>query len=71
MNFDHARYRREHQNRLASERLDVLEDRCAVKGCNRLAPTTFTGPFGDRAFCPSHVPAYRTHYRIIRDILAL
>lgn len=71
MIFDRARYRRERMDRMAAERLDVLEETCSVKGCAKLSSDTFTGPFGDRSFCRVHAPAYYTHYRIIRDILKL
>lgn len=71
MNFDHARYKRELQDRRAAERLDVLERECSVKDCQRLESVGFSGPFGDRTFCVLHAPMYRTHYRIIRDILSI
>lgn len=71
MTFDPELYRQEHRDRMAAERLDVLERTCSVRGCRRLEWVTLTGPFGDRGFCRSHAPVYLVHYRIVRDILTL
>ena len=67
------------ENRIAAERLDVLEDelpreQCHVRGCERQARYEWAGAFGTRWLCSAHRPLYREHDRIlrrIRDILAL
>jgi hypothetical protein len=67
-------------NRMASDRLDVLEDElphtiCQVRGCSRRADQAgaeWAGMFG-RTFvlCSRHRPLYRKHDRILSRIRRL
>jgi hypothetical protein len=58
--------------RQAVERLDVLDEVpraiCAVKGCNGTRPHEWAGNWGTRYLCARHLPAYRTHSRIVARI---
>ena len=60
-------------NRMASDRLDVLEDEiprqvCQVRGCALQADYEWAGTFGTRWLCSRHRPLYRTHDRLLSRI---
>jgi hypothetical protein len=66
-------YRSRRSNRLAAERLDVLEDElprgtCHVTGCDREGRYEWAGAFGVRRLCSRHRPLYRKHDLILRRI---
>ena len=67
-------------NRMASDRLDVLESElphtiCQVRGCSRRADQAgaeWAGAFGKSFWlCSRHRPLYRTHDRILKFIRSL
>ena len=64
------------ENRLAAERLDVLEDElprgiCSVRGCEREPRYPWAGAFGTRWLCSRHRPLYRVHDQILKRIREL
>jgi len=75
--FDPIKYRRERQDRLAQERLDILEAElprgvCSVRGCNRGDRLYEQGGFhGAFYVCSRHRALYRTHARIVEKIRSL
>lgn len=78
--FDPQRYKREHQNLRASERLDVLEPPPPPKGCNasvdgkrcgRRVVLVRAGPFSVRRLCRQHQLRYYDHDRILAHIRSL